>query len=236
VIAFSPDGKFLAAAVGEKYELRVWSLPDGKQIWADDKRAPVYAIAIGGDLVLSAHLDGTFLIRDLSRGSILHNWSQRGAMVVMTLSPDAKLALIGDDEGKTKLWDVANGSQLGGDVKTDSRVMAVAFSHDGKTGIVFTRSWFYLYGVDDKGLHFLKAGVLSGSERDDRFSTLDETGRRIRFIYQAGNNTLGVEDVRLDNSGPPTLTGDPKELLSQWQIKLGLQIDDAGGIKRRGTD
>jgi hypothetical protein len=155
---------------------------------------------------------------------------------VATVSPDAKLALTGAEEGTVKLWDLANGRQVGGDVKSGSLVMAVAFSRDGTAAMVLTRSWFYLYGVDDQGLHFLKAGVLGGWEGFNRLSTLDETGKQIQVVYKAGLNALGLEDVHLDNTGPATLTGDPKELLSKWQIKLGLEINDEGRIKRRGAD
>jgi WD40 repeat protein len=147
-LAFSPDGKRLAARSGDQV-IRVWDVATGERVLAFSQshggRVDSVAYSPDGRLLATGSDDGTVRLWDpvagkevLSRRFGTGYPSRVGAL---TFSPDGpSLAAGGYDhlprkhafEGLIELWDGTPGKKAWA-VTVDDRVSALAFSPDGKT-------------------------------------------------------------------------------------------------------
>jgi WD40 repeat protein len=154
-LAFSPDGKSLAARAGDN-TLRVWDLDTGKRkptfsdTHTDGIRATMFSP--DGSQVLTSGGEGTVRLWDTRTARQLRLYSAenvggdtRFGGTVATFSPNGKLIAAGgyDDSekkrfgGSCRIWDAATGKELY--VATFSnRVKYLAFSPDGKSVAIAT--------------------------------------------------------------------------------------------------
>ena len=159
--AFSSDGRLVAAGDTEG-RIRVWTLPDGKEL-ADLNLQPkdgkkrhrymVLRIVFSPDSKVMAVLAaGSLHLCDPRKGEelaswIVHSGSSSGAPLCVAFAPDGKLLATGSQDGLVRLWDVGTHQQLremalplkepaGGASEFQppyrSHVDSVAFSPDGK--------------------------------------------------------------------------------------------------------
>jgi WD40 repeat protein len=136
-VAFSPDGKSLAAAevVGERPRFYVWSV----RRRAVTARAQTFAIASlafspdGSTIALSA-LDGGTEIRDVRSGRLVERLPTEGLSRSVAFSPDGKLLAVGQFDGDGQLYSTETWAPLGRRLEAQTqRITNVEFSHDGRT-------------------------------------------------------------------------------------------------------
>ena len=137
-LAFSPDGKILAASdnTGHTY---LWNLATGSQgaILSDSGSSGAFSIAFSPDGKTLAVGDGsgrTYLF-NAATGKPAGSLPDPGSTGVnsVTFSPDGKTLAAGDGNGHAYLWNVATGKPIVTLGSPGSKsVMSVAFSPDGK--------------------------------------------------------------------------------------------------------
>ncbi len=151
-VAFSPDGKLLAAgfAPGQFWDppsgdeppvavVRVWDLSRGKELLAltGPHQANAVAVSPDGELLAAGggergH-EGVIHLWNLRTGQLVRRWkADETVLFCLAFSPGGKLLASGGDEPAVKLWDVASG-QLAGTLEGHSdQIHALAFARDGR--------------------------------------------------------------------------------------------------------
>ena len=137
-LAFSPDGKILAASdnTGHTY---LWNLAAGSQaaMLTDSGSSGAFSIAFSPDgktLAVGDDNGRTYLF-SVATGKPIGSFPDPRSTGVnsVAFSPDGKILAAGDGDGRTYLWNVATGKPIGTLGQSGSKsVMSVAFSPDGK--------------------------------------------------------------------------------------------------------
>jgi WD40 repeat protein len=133
VLAFSPDGKILAAAVFEKVHL--WDTSTGNLLGTlrpSDQRCQAIAFSADGRGLASA--DGRVVrLWDVRARKELSRWDAHADDVSsLSFSPDGKTLASGGWDRAARLWDPDTGKELHCFKGHRGAVLSVAFSPDGK--------------------------------------------------------------------------------------------------------
>jgi RNA polymerase sigma factor (sigma-70 family) len=154
VIAFSPDGRLVAAG-GDERVIHVWDVREGKEvrrIEGVDHRVMTLcfspdgkALACGMDPLGDAGGEPTLRLWDVNSGKELRSFARRACVGSLAISPDGKVLASGDgdwggrsdlggrSEASVRLWDTTTGKELcRHNMPGSQEVRAVAFSPDGK--------------------------------------------------------------------------------------------------------
>jgi WD40 repeat protein/serine/threonine protein kinase len=139
-VVFSPDGKWLAAASGQK-PLRVWDARSGALI-RTLQGCRCVAFHPDGRRLASGSDDRTVRVWDVTAGRQLLTYTARGEVHSIAVSPGGKRiasgSVINDARtgeplaGEIKIWDLATGREPIDLVGHTRSVVGVAFSPDGK--------------------------------------------------------------------------------------------------------
>ena len=141
-VAFSYDGKLLAAAYGDGY-VRLWSLATRRALGAlpadTGRGGGVNAVAFSSDgtLLASADADGTIRIWNPVTGHIisvlLADTGRGGGVNAVAFSSDGTLLASADADGTIRIWNPVTGQPTGAALHAGigSAVHGVAFSLDG---------------------------------------------------------------------------------------------------------
>jgi WD domain, G-beta repeat len=136
-IAFSPDGKKLAAGSFDQI-VRIWDLETrqcyqtftGNHNW-------VWSIAFSPDnrtFATGSSLEGITRLWDIETGECLQVLSgHQDLLWAIAFSPDGKILASCSSDNTIKLWDVASGDRLATLEGHNTWVMCLAFSPDGTT-------------------------------------------------------------------------------------------------------
>jgi len=138
-VAFSADGKLLAAAAGEPAlfgEVRLWNTADGALVRTfEGHKDALYAVAVSSDgkTLATGSYDQKIKLWELETGKEGHTLSaHNGAIFDLAFRPDGKILASASADRTVKLWNVTTGKR----VETLSQPLkeqhALAWSPDGK--------------------------------------------------------------------------------------------------------
>jgi WD40 repeat protein len=135
-LAFSPDGKWLAAGDWADHSVRIWRLSDGclvRTLEGRNQRAPSLDFSPNGKFLAAGQIDGTVQIWDMENGRLARTFSRhRHVVQQVAFSPDGKYLASTGLEGTTKLWGVADAKLIKDIENRESRSFMAVFSPDGK--------------------------------------------------------------------------------------------------------
>jgi len=122
-------------------------------------------------------VDGTFRLWDAANGRELQKFAGLpGAVLSVACSPDKRLALAGDSDGRVTVWDLTSGRELQNYLAHHGNVRSVAFSPDGK---------FAWSGGDDGTVKLWE--VVSGRKLH---SLVSRRGGVLSVAFSAGAKTV----------------------------------------------
>jgi len=141
-VAFSPDGKRLAAAGDNQYaltwDLDKWKLAEekpNKQVEEHNGTVRVAEFSPDGTILATGSIDNTVLLSDALTGRPLGPLltGHRGPVVALAFRADGKMLASGGEDKAIVLWDVETRKQFGPRLtKHGDAVRAIKFSADGK--------------------------------------------------------------------------------------------------------
>jgi WD40 repeat protein len=105
-VAFSGDGKFLAAASWDKNCVKVWNVESGAEVhsWQDTSMTAV-AFRRDGQILATGHKDGTIGVWDLAESKKKRTLAGHGAQVQsLKFSPDGKTLVSSGHDGVLRVW------------------------------------------------------------------------------------------------------------------------------------
>lgn len=138
-IAFTTDGKLLAAAAGEPAlfgEVRIWNVADGKLIRIiEGHKDALYAVAISpdGQTLATGSYDQKIKLWELATGKELQTLSaHNGAIYDLAFRPDGKILASASGDRTVKLWTVPAGKRVETFSQPLKEQFALSWSPDGK--------------------------------------------------------------------------------------------------------
>jgi WD40 repeat protein len=134
-VAYSPDGKYVAAAEGEKRAV-IWDLQTGEithELSVGENFVYSVAFSPDGKLLAAGNEDMLTTIWDVSTGSKLKTLEgHTGWVQALAFSSDGKQLLTGSADSKAILWNLEKGTEIFTLAGHAAGVNKVAFSPDGK--------------------------------------------------------------------------------------------------------
>jgi len=160
-VAFSPDGKLIAAALGQPDNaIRIWEVDSGQLSHVlQGHRDEVLSVAFSpdGKLLASSSTDTTVRIWDVASGEPVQTlFLHTLPVTAMSFHPGGQILASGSVDRTIHLWDVATGSLKHTLRGHTGPILSVAFSPDG--ALLASASW-------DQTVRLWYVGDLSGEVR-----------------------------------------------------------------------
>jgi WD40 repeat protein len=199
-VAFSPDGKRLAAARGS---VRVWEVETGKEVFAalagDGANGNTHAVAFSpdGKRLAAAHSDNSVRLWDAATGQVAGRLQGHTAAVLsVAYSPDCRWLATGSLDRTVKLWDASTGAEIRTLPGHGDAVASVAFSPDGR--------------------HLASAGR-------DRTVKLREAATGNTILTLRGH-TAPVSSVAYSPDGLFLASGSADQVVKVWEASTGQEV------------
>ena len=136
-VAFSPDGKLLAAGTGEPNQrgtVTLWDVATRAQVWrhTEETGAPAVAFSPDGKALAVAVYGNAARLLDVATGRVTATFKHPKEVRAVAFSPDGKLLATACWDKFVRVWDVATGAEKVACRGHKDRIFAVEFSPDGK--------------------------------------------------------------------------------------------------------
>ena len=135
-LAFSPDGRMLAAADSADDAFRLWETATGRELAPFPGhllQVTTLAFLPDGNTIVSGDWDGTIRVWDVAgRKEVRHFPGQDGAILSLAVLPGGKTVAVGGFR-TVRLWDLASGKEVRPLGPHHQGVYRVAFAPDGNT-------------------------------------------------------------------------------------------------------
>jgi WD40 repeat protein len=136
-VAFAPDGKLLAATMGEpdqKGTVTLWELSTRKALWTHEEKTgiPAVAFAPDGQTLAIAVYDHNAKLLDVATGKEKATLPHPKEVRAVAFSPDGKRLATACWDRVVRVWDLASGNEKVTCKGHTDRIFSVTFSPDGK--------------------------------------------------------------------------------------------------------
>jgi WD40 repeat protein len=242
-VAFSPDGKLVAAA--GTWNVSVRDAETGRELpqFKDKLRGSIVAFSRDGRTLLTAGGPALLQRWDVATGKLLREHKQdRGDILrdrgdffnvsVAAISPNGKILALTDHRSNALLLDVATGKRLL-QIHKDNALLSVALSPDGKTLATggqdnVVHLWDPATGKELRQLHGHKYWVfavcfspdgktLASVAREDLRLWEVATGRQIRRLPRGGGHLSWSPDGK-------TIASASKDTIRLWDVERGTEV------------
>ncbi|MBE9215402.1 CHAT domain-containing protein [Plectonema cf. radiosum LEGE 06105] len=246
-VSFSPDGKTLASASGDK-TVKLWDINTSREI--KTLKGHIYSVnsvsfSSDGKTLASASQDSTVKLWDINSGRELKTLiGHTDPVYSVSFSPDGKTLASASLDSTVKLWDVNSGREIktlkGHNIYS---VNSVSFSPDGKTlasapGDKTVKLWDVNSGRELKTLkgHTFPVNSVSFSPDGKTFASAsgDKTvklwdvnsGRELKTLK---GHTSSVRSVSFSPDGKTIASVSWDEAVKLWDINSGREIKTLKG-------
>lgn len=257
-IAFSPDGRTLAAAAGDA--VRLWDLASGTEVRR--LRVPsvsVHSLAMspGGQTLAAGYLDHAVRLWDLAGGGVRRLEGHETVVGALAFSPDGEILASGSQGSTLRLWDVAGGTlirQIGERSRAGYGWRDLAFSPDGQVlAVAGTNASILMYDRTGRRLPSGRIGFGITPGSGCRFSAVafspdgqtvaagcDKAVRLVGFpagypIRFLENHEDEVLSVAFSADGKVLASGAADHTIRLWDVARGTEVRRFEGHTDRVT-
>jgi WD40 repeat protein len=209
-VAFSPNGKRLAATTGEPKQqgsVTLWEVGTRKRLWqhAENAGIPTVAFSTDGRTVAIGGYDNTAKLLDAATGEVKQTLKHPKEVRGVALSPDGKLLATACWDKLVRVWDVATATEKVTCTGHQDRIFAVSFSPDGKL--------------------LLSVGGDDGAKLWDAATGMEK--RTIKHYY--------MPCARFSPDGQWVITGSYDGTTRLWNVETGqarIRFSGTGGVSQ----
>jgi hypothetical protein len=244
-IAFSPDGKLIAAAGGpcqRSGEIKIWDLPSRQLLrTVQGHRDCIYSVAWSADgkLLASGSYDKSIKLWDAASGKEIRTLQDHiDAVFAVAFSPDGKRLSSASQDRTVKIWDVASGRRLYTLSDASDGLTSLAYSPSGKQiAAAGYDKTIYIWDLSDEDGHLAQSLIADEDSilalvwlPDGKTIVTSSSDGSIRFRDAASLNPVGVIDHQPD--WVETLGASPDgKLLAAGRYNGSLALYDPKTLK-----